>query len=499
MNRRIVARPMGRWTSVLSVFTAFIAGLGAVVEASDEVGARETIKVFVGFEFEPGPGEIGLVRAVGGEISHVYHLIPAIAAEIPVDEIEALREDPRVTRIELDGRVSAFDVDPEMDAVWGVKRMGTGTAHQGKFRGKNIRIAIIDSGMDLNHRELSERVVTGWDFVNNDPYPDDEYGHGTHIAGIIAATRDQLGIVGVAPRANLYVYKVLDSFGNGDWSDIVAAVEAAALAGCKVTNQSLGAFTNPGSFVRDMYDAAWGAGIVNVAASGNSGTLLGVAWPARYNSVIAVGATDFGNSRPMFSSTGPELELTAPGHEILSTKRGGDYEIREGTSQAAAHVAGAVAVVLSTPIRDQNRNGTVADEVRQRLIDTAVDLGDVGFDEEYGHGMVNLMAAIKEPMPLEATAMVRGNRASVRVHNGTPGENVRFYYSRDGGGTTVDLTMAANLAINIAIPIATLPIDATGEATVTFDVPANMVEGLEIRFQAAELGNTSTVVITYVE
>ena len=152
---------------------------------------------------------------------YAYGIVPAIAANLPVQAISALSNNPRIAIIEPDG--IATITDAELDNTWGVKRIGAGTAHDAvpSLRGTAVRVAVIDTGIMYTHADLAANYKGGWDFVNNDPDPMDDHGHGTHVAGTIAAAKDNAGVVGVAPEAFLYGVKVL-----GEWQRIVSAIIA---------------------------------------------------------------------------------------------------------------------------------------------------------------------------------------------------------------------------------------------------------------------------------
>jgi len=186
--------------------------------------------------------------------------------------------------------------------------------------------------------------------------------------------------------------------------------------GLQVVNLSLGSSKNPGVAVKTAFDNAEVAGIVIVAAAGNSGNIAGkgdnIIYPAKYASVIAVGATDANNKRASFSSTGSDLEIMAPGLSVLSTWNdstsylnpqpiclGSDcwYKYGSGTSMASPHVAGAAALVISDGmvITDTNGNGRLNDEIRAKLNATATNLGVIGKDPQYGNGLVNVVAAVQ--------------------------------------------------------------------------------------------------------
>lgn len=360
-------------------------------------------KVFIGFSAGPGAREEALVREAGGRIKYTYHIVPAIAATLPEAAVAALMKNPAVAYIEADVQVRAMDA--ELDNAWGVKQIGAGPVHSGGNKGAGVRVAVIDTGVDYNHPDLQGRYAGGWDFVNNDSDPMDDNGHGTHVAGTIAASDDGAGIVGVAPEAELYALKVLDANGSGSFSDVIRALEWATDNGIAVTNNSYGSDSPPTDTVDNVtaqaaFDNSYNSGMLHVAAAGNSGFFTGflppgdvVGYPARFDSVIAVAATDGGDTVAWFSSTGPAVELAAPGVNINSTLPGNGYGLNTGTSMASPHVAGTAALVITSGITDANGDGLINDEVRQRLDGTAHDLGDTGRDWLYGYGIVDAAQA----------------------------------------------------------------------------------------------------------
>lgn len=378
----------GGVSSMVFTMTGFLLAAVATPAVAQQ---PERVKVLIGFASQPGPAEQALVRAAGGTIKYSYHLVPAIAATVPAAAIEGLRRNPNVTAVDLDGEVHA--IDAELDNTWGVRHIGAGTVHDGGNKGTGVKIAIIDSGIDRYHLDLNANYVIGggYDFVNDDSDPMDDNGHGTHVAGTGAAEDNGMGVVGVAPEADLYALKVLSASGSGSWSDIIAALQWAVDNGIQVTNNSYGSSTNPGGAVQAAFDNSYYEyGILHVAAAGNSGNPKGkgnnVGYPARFGSVIAVAATDDNNNRASFSSTGDTVELAAPGVAINSTKLGGGYVEFNGTSMASPHVAGAAALVIAGGI-------TSNDEVRERLANTAYDLGKPGRDPQYGYGLVDAYKA----------------------------------------------------------------------------------------------------------
>jgi hypothetical protein len=223
----------------------------------------------------------------------------------------------------------------------------------------------------------------------------DDHWHGTHVAGTVAAAKNGFGVVGVAPEVDLYGLKVLAANGSGAFSSVIAALDWSIQNKIQVVNLSLGSSGDPGNTVRQAFANAYQAGLVIVASAGNSGSGADtVGFPAKYDSVIAVGSTTSKDDRSSFSSTGPAVELAAPGSSIYSTDLGGGYYTASGTSMAAPHVAGVAALVLASGIVDLNGKGLVNDEVRLVMQSTATDLGSEGRDDWYGFGLANAAAAV---------------------------------------------------------------------------------------------------------
>jgi subtilisin family serine protease len=374
----------------------------------------ERVKVLIAFGHQPGPAEQALVRGMGGSVKYTYHLVPAIAATLPEPAISALKANPHVTRVEPDRQMRALDI--ELDNAWGVTRIGAGTVHDGGNKGEGVKLVIIDSGINYNHPDLDGNYLGGYDFVQGDEDPMDVYGHGTHVAGTACAEDNNngdlfgpYGVVGVAPQCALYALRVLDDAGYGDASDLIAAMQWAVNNDIQVANLSLGWDLNPGDTVKAAFDSAEAAGLVIVAAACNNGNPPGngdnVCYPALYDSVIAVAATDVGDQRASFSSTGDQVELAAPGVSVFSTWNDGDsyanpqpvchteedmqacYKYGSGTSMASPHVAGTAALMLAA-----NPDWT-NDQVRAQLQATAADLGDTGWDPLYGFGLVDAAEA----------------------------------------------------------------------------------------------------------
>ncbi len=250
---------------------------------------------------------------------------------------------------------------------WGVERIGAPEAW-GRTKGEDVKVAVIDTGIDKNHPDL--KVAGGYSVSalggkSNDW--NDTHGHGTHVAGIIAALDNDIGVVGVAPEVELYAVKVMDESGRGSLSGILEGFQWAIENKIGVINISLTS-DKPVPALEECIRAARAAGILTVVAGGNSGpeedTLR---YPANYEDAIAVVAMDANDMVADLSSRGKGLDLVAPGIEIRSTGLSGGYENQSGTSMAAAHVTGAVALLLGS--------GMPVEAVYYYITGTALDLG----------------------------------------------------------------------------------------------------------------------------
>jgi subtilisin family serine protease len=274
-------------------------------------------------------------------------------------------------------------------------------------------LAIVDSGVMLSHPDLAGRLVAGYDFVNNDSSPDDDFGHGTMVAGIAAAaTNNSRGVAGAAWRGKIMPIKVLDFEGKANDDDIAAGITYAVDRGASVINLSLG---GPGASttLQSAVDYATSRNVVVVAAAGNDGT-KGVTiattphFPAACNGVISVGSTDTAGNHSTFSSYGNWVDVVAPGESIASTARPtfaspAQYNTGSGTSFSSPLVA-SIAFLLRSA--DPNAaQGTIS----LRIIATARDLGTPGVDAVYGSGMVDAAAALAATSSGFSTASTNGS------------------------------------------------------------------------------------------
>jgi len=287
--------------------------------------------------------------------------------------------------------VLVVDWASHLEVFWEVPFMVEFPEGPGRIcRGLSVDLPGIDTGIDSPHPALAPRYKGGYNFIAHNTNPLDDNGHGTHAAGTIAATVDGAGVKGVAPEASLYALKVLGRDGSGSYSNIIAALDWCVRHNMRIASMSLGAPSNSVA-LRDACAAAYKAGVLLVAAAGNSGTIkagqtTAVEYPARYGTVMAVAAVDQYNSHPSWSSMGPQVEISAPGVGIVSDKLGGGLITMDGTSMACPHVSGVAALLIARGIR-----GPAA--IRNAIDQTATDLGMAGRDGAFGWGLVNASRA----------------------------------------------------------------------------------------------------------
>lgn len=214
--------------------------------------------------------------------------------------------------------------------------------------GKGVKVAILDSGCDLDHPDLKDnlKIVPGANFVNRKLPPIDDNAHGTHCAGIIGAAKNGIGVVGVAPECTILPIKVLDKNGNGDMMNVAKAIRFAVNHGADIISMSLGA-PFPLDNVRRSILWANKRGVPTFCAAGNAGRTEHIFYPARYNQTIAIGSIDKNFKRSSFSNTGEDLDFLAPGGAILSTIPDDWYGIMSGTSMACPFAVGVAALLLS--------------------------------------------------------------------------------------------------------------------------------------------------------
>ncbi|MGA8849950.1 MAG: S8 family serine peptidase [Dehalococcoidia bacterium] len=261
---------------------------------------------------------------------------------------------------------------------WGVSRIEAPQAWQITRGDQSIIVAVLDTGIDKDNQDLAGKVVAEVNFTDS-PTCDDLYGHGTHMAGTIAA---------IAPECRLMNVKVADDMGKCETSVVAKGIIWAVDHGAKVINLSLSMTTSPD--LEEAVNYAWSQGAIIIAAAGNKGTSE-PSYPAYYDDCLAVAGTNENNSLALLSSYGDWVDVAAPGFNIYSELPQNQYGYKTGTSAAAAHVSGVAALVFSIA-EDTNGDGAINDEVRWAIETSCTPIAADGV----GRGLVNAFQAITE-------------------------------------------------------------------------------------------------------
>ena len=385
------------------LLAAILVTVGAIFLTNKAVGEEGGRKIII---WQTGLNEAAkdeLLAKHGGIKLKNLSLVNGSAVWLPNKTSEkALGGGAGVLRVEDDILVftlgkpsSSATTQPTQTLPWGINRIDAELVWPSGNNADPVRVAIVDTGISATHPDLAANIKGGYNAINTTKSWNDDNGHGSHVAGIVAALNNSIGVIGVGPAVDLLAVKVLSRSGSGFTSDVIEGIQWAMNNNAQVINLSLGS-SSGSQAMHDAIIAAYNAGVVIVAAAGNSGAAVG--FPAAYPETIAVSATDSNNLLASFSSRGPEIDLAAPGVSILSTYKGTGYATLSGTSMAAPHVTGAVALVLNTPVGTYDVNGDGRwnpAEVQKKLQDRATDLGISGFDNLYGWGLVNAYNAIQ--------------------------------------------------------------------------------------------------------
>lgn len=228
---------------------------------------------------------------------------------------------------------------------WGITAFDLPKAWE-KTKGEGVKIAVLDSGCDLDHPDLVQNLLPGINLINRRNPPHDDNNHGTHVAGIICAQNNEIGMVGVAPESKVIPVKVLDGKGNGDLATVAEGIRWAVDNGADIISMSLGS-PRPLQNIRKAIQYAESKGIPTFVAAGNMGISKEILYPANYPETISIGSIDENFNRSSFSMTGENLDFMAPGGKIFSTVPDNWYAILSGTSMACPFAVGVAALCLS--------------------------------------------------------------------------------------------------------------------------------------------------------
>ena len=420
---------MAKIWKIPGLFALGFSSLSAV-QAADQTPTRRIIAFR---EATSAELRVSIAAASGGRIVRQLQLINAVVIEMPATRVHAtetsLKAVPQVVRIDDDPKInwltgaqapSDFQLPeyrsllqpirrryraapglPKLEDLpaagqqvpWGIKRVNAAGAWA-KTKGKGVRIAVIDTGIDYSHPDLRANVAGGWNATNKEKPEDymDDNGHGTHCSGTIAALDNDAGVVGIAPEASLYGVKVLDANGSGTFDDVIAGMQWAVEHRMQVASMSLGTPKGNDS-LKAAVQAMAKNGVVLIVAAGNSGippqgSKSSVGYPAAYAGAIAIAASDASDKVAYFSSRGPEVALIAPGVDVDSLAPGGGIAQMSGTSMAAPHAAGLAALAISA------RGISGVEAVRAALQAAAVKLPGAP-DTEQGAGLVDAAMLVR--------------------------------------------------------------------------------------------------------
>lgn len=366
-------------------------------------------------KFKPGVGSLSAQNALQAEglrTLEVSQYEGVMRVQVPpgheADAIAALldRGDVAIASYNHIFQASIEPDDSYYAIQWALPKIGAPSAWDVTTGSSNVTVALIDSGLDMSHSEFSGRIVYPRDEIEEDGTPQDTCDHGTHVTGILAAQGNNgSGIAGVAWDVKILPVRVLtgNSSGcTGSEFDIRDGIYWAVNHGARVINLSLGALPDFGQTCEQTYkfmstaiEDAYNAGVLVVAAAGNYGA-SGLTCPALQPETMSVGATTSTDQRAWYSNYGTGLSVVAPGDDIFSTIPGG-YGYISGTSMATPHVAGLAALVWSLDPSLTN------DQVRDRIQDSADDLGVAGWDQYFGYGRINAWHTLESLVSLQTS------------------------------------------------------------------------------------------------
>ncbi|MCY8508452.1 S8 family serine peptidase [Bacillus mojavensis] len=368
-----------------TLFFSFLA-LGTLAHAENSSG-NEIIVVYKNKDGKE------TVLDSDAEVEQQYKHLPAVAVKADQKTVKEFKQDPDILYVEnnvtftaadnTDLKILSEDADTSDNfEQWNLEPIQVKQAWKEGLTGKNVKIAVIDSGISP-HDDLS--ISGGYSAVSYTSSYKDDNGHGTHVAGIIGAKHNGYGIDGVAPEAQIYAVKALDQNGSGDLQGLLKGIDWSIANGMDIVNMSLGT-SSDSQILHDAMDKAYEKGVLLVAASGNDGNGKPVNYPAAYSSVVAVSATDQHNQLAAFSTTGNEVEFSAPGTDITSTYLHQYYATGSGTSQATPHAAAMFALLK------QRDPGNTNVQLRALMQKNIVDLGMTGRDQQFGYGLIQYKA-----------------------------------------------------------------------------------------------------------
>ena len=255
--------------------------------------------------------------------------------------------------------------------------------------GKDVIVAVLDTGCDVNHPDLKDNILDGYNIIDNNSNVMDENGHGTHVCGTIGAKNNGIGMVGIAPDVKILPIKILNKRGSGKEKDIANGIIWASDNGADIITMSLGS-PSPSKNIENAIDYATKKGCVIFCAAGNNGTSSPILYPAKYNTTIAIGSIGKNLNRSIFSCSGDELDFLSPGEDIFSCAPNNSYVLMSGTSMATPFAVGCAALALSFYRKNQSSIRLSQDKYMELFTKVAKPLNNKDYQERkyMGNGII---------------------------------------------------------------------------------------------------------------
>ena len=444
--------------------------------------------------------------AVKDNITEDYSNFGIVKVSADAGELDDIKNDPSVkyvvpdVELELCGSVdNDLQVVPAGDlstlgqqVTWGASMVLAPNSWANGYTGQNVKVAVLDTGIAAH----SDLLVSGrYDAVTAGGNANDVYGHGTAVAGIIAAKNNSIGLVGIAPDVSLYAVRVMESETSGSLSDLIEGIDWAVDNDMDVANISLG--VNPANlsdsdnaYVTDLLNSvttdAFNSGLIIVAASGNDGHSTGadnVSYPARSNDVIGVGAIDSSKNLASFSSIGPSVDLVAPGVSFYTTGLNDTYVYGSGTSFATPEVVGLVALYK------QKYPTLTNSQLVAKIISNANDLGAAGFDNYYGNGLsVADITTIPAPSVNAVDDACKTVTGSGGPANGTVEVTTSIGTFKGSTDASGNFSVALSSTLNAGSSVSVVVKDSSGNCSSATVVTVNMTQGLYYSVHVQNIG-----------
>ena len=389
----------------------------SALTSTSSASSSNIVRVAVGYEDEGVVGKLAAIPDVA--LIKVIPDLRVVVLRVPLDKLSLIKSVEGVRYVEEDHVARALEISTASDVLWNVHIINASDVWETYYEtyswralGYGVVVSVLDTGIDYSHPELEGKVAWCANTVGKRTYTGfnlkncmDRNGHGTHVAGIIASTINNVGNAGVAPNVTLYAVKVLGDSGSGFYSDIAEGIVLAVKGpdgslgtadDSRIISMSLGG-SSDSQVLRDATKWAYDNGAVLVAAAGNSGdgdpSTDNVAYPAKYQWVIAVAAIDSEYNVPTWSSDGPDVDVVAPGVKVYSTYKNKGYSELSGTSMATPHVSATVALIQALRLAS-GKSPLSPDTIYEAITRTSVDIGPSGFDVYSGYGLVDALAAV---------------------------------------------------------------------------------------------------------